>query len=87
MARTKVGEGACLVCGERVVWRAADSGSVSCFCQDCDFQGYAKDGTEAKRRILEQYGTAAAPAKAAAPAPAPPAEEVKKPGLFGGLGL
>lgn len=76
------------MCGERVVWRAADSGSVSCFCQDCDFQGYAKDGTEAKRRILDQYGTGAAPKGDPAPKKdTPPAEGAKKPGLFGGLGL
>lgn len=91
MARVKVGEGPCPVCGERIVWREADSGALSCFCQDCDFQGYAKHGTEAKRRLLAQYGTVAndaAPAKKSEP-PAPPAEAEKpaKPGLFGGLGI
>lgn len=56
MARTKAGESVCPVCAERIVWRLSDSGALSCFCQDCDYQGYAKEGTSAKARILKSIG-------------------------------
>lgn len=98
MAKQKVGEGKCPACDARVVWRLADSGSLSCFCQDCDFQGYAKEGTEAKRLILASIGEKpAAPAPAAQiakpePKPAPVAkpEHAPKPApksAFGVFGL
>jgi hypothetical protein len=77
MAKVKAGEGPCPVCGERIVWRESESGALSCFCQDCDFQGYAKDGTEAKRRILAAHGLKK---PEAAPAPEPKASPF---GVFG----
>lgn len=88
MAKVKAGEGSCPVCSNRVVWRLSDSGALSCFCQDCDVQLYAKDGTEAKRVILAKIGAAPAP-KAPAPdkKPAPTPEKPPKAGIFGGLGL
>ncbi len=89
MAKTKAGEGNCPVCENRVVWRLADSGSLSCFCQDCDFQGYAKEGTDAKRRILAKIG-APEPEKMSAPAPASrpvPKAEPEKKTAFGVFGL
>ena len=93
VAKQKAGEGKCPACDSRVVWRLADSGSLSCFCQDCDFQGYAKEGTEAKRLILAGIGaTASAPAvkQEAKPAPVSKPETEVKPaskGAFGVFGL
>lgn len=91
MAKTKAGEGSCPVCENRVVWRLADSGSLSCFCQDCDFQGYAKDGTDAKRRIMAKIGATTQQPPAADPAPAAPARAPKaapeKKSAFGVFGL
>lgn len=89
MAKTKAGEGACPVCGERIVWRLSDSGALSCFCQDCDAQMYVKDGTQAKALILKKIG---APAPVSKPETAPqPAPAVEKPadktGAFGVFGL
>lgn len=93
--RTKAGAGKCLVCGERVVWRKTAGGALSCFCGDCDFQGYAKHGTQAELMILASIGAGATepkpePAPAPAPKPAAPAKAKEqtpapKPGIFGGL--
>lgn len=84
--KTKAGQGACYACGREVVWRKTEGGALSCFCQHCDFQGYAKDGTEAERAILKQIGAAPA-APEAKPAPAEPEKKPKpaaKPaGVFG----
>lgn len=84
MAKVKAGEGECPICAERIVWRLADSGSLSCFCQDCDYQGYAKEGTQAKKMLLGKMG---------APDPVEKKEnktlipkEIKK-GAFGAFGL
>lgn len=88
MAKRKAGEGQCPVCHERIVWRLSDSGAVSCMCQDCDLQVYAKDGTEAKRSILASMGVkpeAAKPVEKPEASPAP--KPAPKTGLFGGLGL
>lgn len=78
----KVGVGECAACKREVVWRKTEGGALSSFCQHCDLQTYAKDGTEAERLIMKAIG-AATPAQVAAPKPAP----APKPGLFGGLGL
>lgn len=93
MAKTKAGDGSCPACSSRVVWRLADSGSLSCFCQDCDFQGYAKEGTEAKRLILAGIGakqSAQVAKPEAKPAPVSKPENESKPsskGAFGVFGL
>lgn len=89
MAKVKKGEGSCPACGERIVWRESDSGALSCFCQDCDFQGYAKSGTESKRLILASIGAQATPAAAQPDEKKPEAAPAEKPkgGIFGGLGL
>lgn len=85
MARIKAGEGPCPVCGEKVVWRLADSGSLSCFCQDCDFQGYAKEGTQAKKALLSRHGLKA---EQAAPEVKPDGQAPKpEKSAFGGFGL
>lgn len=78
MARESVGKGRCSQCGDVIVWRRNPAGTLSYFCQECDFQGYAKAGTKANRLALEEVakfqGPAATPApsnvQAAAPAPA-----------------
>jgi hypothetical protein len=51
MAKQKFGEGICDACGERVVWKESDGGSLSYTCQDCDYRGYAPANTQAKRLI------------------------------------
>lgn len=82
--KIKVGEAACFVCGREVVWRKTEGGAVSCFCQHCDFQGYAKNGTEADRTILKNVGHQAPPANDPAPVPdKPPTPAPKKAGVFG----
>lgn len=90
--KRKVGTGACFACGREVVWRKTEGGALSTFCQHCDLQAYAKDGTEAERMILAKIGATAAPApdKAPAPQPAPaaakpaaPAQKPKPAGVFG----
>lgn len=92
--KTKAGLGECYACGREVVWRKTEGGALSCFCQHCDFQGYAKDKTEAERLILRQLGAEPAPAAAPQPAPAPgapgaPADKPKppKPPKTGAFGL
>lgn len=89
MAKVKAGEGNCPVCENRIVWRLAESGAVSCFCQDCDLQVYAKEGTEAKRMILRRIsgpagGLGSTQPAADKPEAAPPAA---KKGAFGVFGL
>lgn len=92
--KTKAGAGACFCCGREVVWRKTEGGALSTFCQHCDLQVYAKDGTEAERMILAKIGatTAPAPDKMSAPKPAPaaapapdktPAPKPKPAGVFG----
>lgn len=81
MARESAGKGRCAMCGEVIVWRKNPAGTLSYFCQECDFQGYAKPGTQANRLALEEVakfkGQGAQPTPAipllppAAPAPAP----------------
>ena len=94
--REKMGAGGCFVCGREVVWKKTAGGALSCFCQHCDFQGFAKHGTEAEREILKMVGNAAPqginapevnPEPEPKPAPKSPPKPAPKPGLFGGLGL
>src|SRR5574340_873677 len=90
--KTKAGAGECYACGREVVWRKTQGGALSCFCQHCDSQGYAKDKTEAERLILRQLGAdpAAAPQPAPTPgAPGAPADKPKPPktGAFGLAGF
>jgi hypothetical protein len=89
--KTKAGAGACFCCGREVVWRKTEGGALSTFCQHCDLQVYAKDGTEAERMIMAKIGaTAPAPDKAPEPQPAPAAKpaapaapKAKPAGVFG----
>lgn len=84
----KVGAGECPACKREVVWRKTEGGALSMFCQHCDLQAYAKDGTEAERIIMGSIGADdPAPAAAPKPEPKPAPKPAAKPGLFGGLGL
>lgn len=87
--KTKVGVGECFVCKREVVWRKTEGGALSCFCQHCDIQAYAKDGTEAERMILKAIGAAPVlPTPAVKPSPVPaPVPAPKKSGAFGVFGL
>lgn len=81
--KRKIGVGKCFACGEPVVWRKTDGGALSCFCQMCDLQAYAKDGTEAERLINASIGAHPDPA----PAPAPKTEPQPAPKKTGAFGL
>lgn len=88
MARAAAGKGRCAMCGEPVTWRKNDSGTLSYFCQDCDFQGYAKNGTLAHRYAMEEIekcgGKKPEPSPKPAPAPAtPPKKPADKSAGFG----
>lgn len=52
MAKRKLAESSCACCGREVVWKESDTGALAYTCQHCDFQVYAKHGTEAKRLTL-----------------------------------
>jgi hypothetical protein len=54
MAKSAEGKGRCACCGELITWRRNEAGTLSYFCQDCDFQGYAKAGTLANKLALEE---------------------------------
>lgn len=54
MAREAAGKGRCSCCGEVITWRRNEAGTLSYFCQDCDFQGYAKAGTLANKHALDE---------------------------------
>jgi hypothetical protein len=101
--KIKAGQGECFACRREVVWRKAESGALSCWCQHCDYQGYAKHGTEAERLIMARItpvpgaedklpaapgtGTASPNKPPALPADAPKMVPSKKPGVFGLAGF
>lgn len=60
MAKGKVGTGACdnPDCGEGVVWKESESGSLSYTCQHCDFRAYAPAHTDAARAVRKRLGLA-----------------------------
>lgn len=92
MAKAAEGKGRCAMCGELITWRRNDAGTLSYFCQDCDFQGYAKAGTQANRLALEEVAKfkpkETTPATPATPKPAPaakPAAPAQQPKAGSGL--
>lgn len=90
MAKQKAGEGNCPACNQRIVWRLSDSGALSCFCQDCDFQGYAKAGTLAKTLIQDRIGATPTTKPAVQTDPVQKPEPAPKPApqsAFGVFGL
>lgn len=68
--KIQAGTGPCLACGQTIPYKLADSGALSVCCPWCDFSGYARAGTQA-RRIIEPKMTLAAAAQV--PAVVPPA--------------
>lgn len=64
--RESLGAIPCLCCGQSVPVKKSPGGSVSVSCPWCDLSAYAKEGTQAHRRIM-----------AAFPQPAPEAAPVK----------
>lgn len=83
--KIKAGVGECFACKREIVWRKTEGSALSCFCQHCDLQAYAKDGTEAERLILNVIGAGGLlPTPAPKPAPvAAPVLAPKKAGVFG----
>lgn len=82
MAKVKQGVAQCdgPQCGQEVVWRRADSGSLSYTCQHCDFRAYAPAHSDAAKAIAAKFAPAPAPAPKAEPkaAPAPKAKAEPK---------
>lgn len=76
-----IGTAPCLACSRDVVVRENDRGALNFSCAHCDLSCYAKEGTEAKRKLMPRvkvYPEREAekkPAGDAKPAPsAPPAK-------------
>lgn len=78
MAKVKAGIAQCDApgCGEQVVWRKAESGTLSYTCQHCDFRGYAPAHSDAAKRIAVKFAPAE-PAPAVKPVATKPAQAVK----------
>lgn len=81
--RESLGKVPCLCCGEGVPVKKSAGGALSVSCPWCDLSAYAKQGTEAYRRI---FGRLPAPApeptpepKKAEPAPQPAPAPAPKP--------
>lgn len=55
MAKTKAGLGVCSICGEGVVWKVSDTGSLSYTCQHCDFRAYAPAHCDAAKAIAAKF--------------------------------
>lgn len=72
--RESIGSIPCLCCGQLVPAKKSSGGSVSVSCPWCDLSAYAKEGTQAHRRIM-----AALPKPVADPAPAPAPVETPAP--------
>ena len=97
MAKKYIGKTVCPGCGENLVWRESETGSISAFCQLCDYQSVAKDGTPAKTALMKAMGfKPAADAKPSTPTEKPhsnppdkpePPKPAKKGGAFGPFGL
>lgn len=64
--RESLGKIPCLCCGEAVPVKKSTGGALSVSCPWCDLSAYAKQGTDAYRRIAGRL-----PAPAADPAPEP----------------
>jgi len=50
--RESVGAIPCLCCGQSVPVKKSAGGAVSVSCPWCDLSAYAKEGTQAHRRIM-----------------------------------
>lgn len=77
--KKKLGVATCHQCAEGVVWRAADSGSLSYTCQHCDFRAYAPAHSDAARAIAKHYAPDVDAEPVAAKKAAPKAEPKPEP--------
>lgn len=69
--RESLGAIPCLCCGQSVPVKKSPGGSLSVSCPWCDLSAYAKEGTEAHRRIMANLPPPAVePVAAEAPRPA-----------------
>src|SRR5574341_971297 len=70
MAKVKFGHMPCESCGERVVVKENEHGTLSYGCDECEGVGYAKKGTVQHALWQKKIERVAAPAPAASPKPA-----------------
>lgn len=87
--RESLGAIPCLCCGQAIPVKRSTGGAISVCCSWCDLTAYAKEGSEAYRRIMRHFpkpDPAPAAPPAAAPTPPPPAAKPapRKIPLFGG---
>jgi hypothetical protein len=71
----------CLACGRNLIVKCNDRGALNLSCPHCDFSAYAKEGTEAKKKLaprVKLYPEHAAP-PASPPAKGASAPEKKEP--------
>lgn len=78
--KTKVGKMACESCGEAVVVKQNERGTLSYRCDECDAAPYARPGTGQHERWRLKIGQAAPSDKPGKPLPdnPPPAAAPKK---------
>jgi len=74
--RESMGAMPCLCCGQSIPVKKSAGGAISACCSWCDLSAYAKEGTEAFRRIMRKLPTPEAPTS---PRPAPSAAPVASP--------
>lgn len=79
MAKVKVGTGVCAVCGEGVVWKVSDTGSLSYTCQHCDFRVFVPKHSDACKTISAGLNVPAEKAVPAAPVATAKPEPVPEP--------
>jgi len=82
--RQSIGAVPCLCCSQSVPVQRSTGGAVSVSCPWCDLSAYAKEGTEAFRRIMAKLPKPAAPETPNEPtAPTAPVAKPKPKNLFG----
>ncbi len=89
VTRESLGAMPCLCCGQSIPVKKSPGGAISACCSWCDLSAYAKEGTEAYRRIMRKLPQPdtepARPAAAPIPSPPPAAKPApRKIPLFGG---
>ena len=88
VTRESLGAVPCLCCGQAVPVKKSAGGSISVSCPWCDLSAYAKDGTQAHRKIVARLPKieelAPAPTPKAAPMPPPVPKPAARNPLFPG---
>ncbi|WP_250479128.1 MULTISPECIES: hypothetical protein [unclassified Caballeronia] len=69
--KTVIGTTKCLCCEREIPAKQNEHGTLDVSCQWCDMPVYAKEGTEAKRKLMERV-TLILNEKPAAPVETPP---------------